>query len=296
MATSSFTQRTPPTSNRKRNSQPTSPRNSPAWRCTNNERLHRKEDRACTQERLDSPVIDTPSKRLRWERQLASRTESQGDGILATPSRPQRPSHARSKDGISGSFQSQGDEDDFQFIEEGSNSTSPAADDNASANSSRTASIAPEHPLSEPSLSTSLEDPLPLGPIATVSQHVLSTLPDPTTPRSSHVGLLHANLLTPDPTPTLPKHSTHFPSPSPSSREEHAQARISRLLLRTKINNLHHQASHANFVLTTRKLREAEDVAQRERKRRREWKALCLVLLLVFICFCWCGMGCGRRW
>lgn len=291
------TQTTPSTSNRKRTSHPTPPSTSSlTWRCPNNERLHREnDDKTCTQEHLGLPIIDTPSKRLRLERRMASRSESQEGEMLATPSRPQRPSHARSRDGNSGSLQGQGDENDFQVIDEESNSTPPSADNNASANSSRTASIAPEHPLSERSPSISYEDSLPPGPTATASQHVLSTLPDPTTPRSSHVGLLHANLLTPDPTPTLLKHSSLSSSPSPPSPEEQAQARISRLLLRTKINDLQHQASHADFVLTQRKLREAQDLAQKERKRRGEWRAVCLVLLLVLVCFCWVGIGCGRR-
>ncbi|KAM0718972.1 hypothetical protein Q7P37_006044 [Cladosporium fusiforme] len=287
-------------------SKATPPSSSSTWRCAGIERLHR-DDHACTNTPPSSPIIDTPSKRMRLERKmagLASQPQSQGT-TQPTPSRPQtRPqtilpavpeSEAASPSASSSNISN------LDLLDSSPNVPGPA-NLNLSNPQSRITSIPALgdltlNDIAVPSSPEGFDAPqLPTGP-GSDSERIPETPPNPSNlPALPH--LTEDNLMALNSNSSISPSSEnpddkntiiHTQAPRTPSLASTTAAQIRRLVLRTKINGLHHQASEEKLSLTSQNLQTATSIIQQESARRRAWKAISILLMfLVFFYAAWC--------
>lgn len=261
------------------------------WRCPH-KRLHL-DNQDCVPISPDSPIIDTPSKyrKMQARRNAALLVNSQA-ATQPTPSGPPAGSHHNTRKGSLTSANSPQDHGDIHGQEESQN-----VDDSqnflipSSPPSHHALERIPETPLADlPS-----SPPLPLLTAENLRQ--LNSQPSHNSARgagapssSSHADLPAASL----------------PAPSVRSLPSAVAHRISRLVLRTKINALKHGASELQLEATRGALETALARIQREVSRVDAWKGTAMALLLLCLAYAaWCQWNsaefafigeCRRKW
>lgn len=286
---------------------PTTTSTPSTWRCADHKRLHR-DNEACTNAPPSSPIVDTPSKRMRSERKLAgSGGQSQSQQTEPTPSRPQRSSQSRPQTGLvldavseeGSSSESEGSVGSFK-LPGSPNSVHPSnyVHPSAPPGSNFTTPALGALSLPDPAVPASwAEDdfniPRPAAEQNSTSDRIPETPANPSIapphlPRLTESNLLALNsnsISSPNPA-NIPSSNAAITSPSPpslpSSTTPSTRARINRLLLRTHLTTLNHRAE---LSLAHQNLLAAQDLARREISRRKFWEAVCLALVMVWVLY-----------
>lgn len=261
------------------------------WRCPH-QRLHL-DNSDCTPISPDSPIIDTPSKyrKMQAGRNLASALGNSQATTQPTPSGPPARNHHKTPEESLASVHSRQGGDDSE--EEDRN-----FDDNQYfLDPSNPPSYDLERVPETPTADLPSSPPLPLLTAENLRQ--LDRQPAHGRARGAEApsSSSHANVLSASP-----------PAPPPSVRSLPSEVahRISRLVLRTKINAANHQASEVQLQEARGALEVALARVRYEASRVNTWMATAIVLLLLCLVYAaWCQYNsaefafieeCRRKW
>ena len=282
------------------NQQPPQP-TSQQWRCFGHERLHR-DNQNCVPISPNSPIIDTPSKynKMMAKRAAASMLNN-SQATQPTPSGPPAGARHDSPDESLGSADSSQDHN-------GSSSSSSNQQDNDAVDDNTNPGFAmPSSPPSHHSSSRIPETPVGLG---------VDPASSPPLPLLTERNLLQLNNqpTSEAPAPASGSHTSHpaaspaAPASAPSIRSLPSEVahKISRLVLRTRINALNHQASERELEATRGALSTALARGRHEASRVTNWRATAMALLLLCLTYAvWCQYNsaefefieeCRRKW
>ena len=267
------------------------------WRCSH-KRLHL-DNQDCIPISPESPIIDTPSKyrKMQAKRNAALLVNSQATSQL-TPSRPPAGSHHNARKGTLSSIAKSPQDHGDNLAQE----QSQAFDNSQTFLIPSSPPIRGVHPL-ERVPETPLADlpsspPLPLLTAENLRQ--LNSQPARQGARGTGAG--------------APSSSSHAdipaasdaPAPSVRSLPSDVAHRISRLVLRTRINALKHEASEMQLKATRGALETVLARVQHEALRVDGWMGTAVALLLMCLAYAaWCRRNsaefafieeCRRKW
>ena len=254
------------------------PSSSNQWRCPH-QRLHL-DNQDCVPISPDSPIIDTPSKyrKMQARRNAALLVDSQAT-TQPTPAGPPARSHRNASKGslasVSNSPQDQGD-NLAQWESQVFQTSRDFLLMPSSPPSRHAAERVPETPLAD------LPSSPPLPRLTAANLHQLNSQPihkssrGPGAPSSSN----HSH-------PDLP--AAFPPAPSVHFLPSEVAHQISRLVLRTRINALKHNASEVQLEAMRAALEAALAKPQHETSRVDAWMGIAVALLLLCLAYAaWC--------
>jgi hypothetical protein len=276
----------------------------PAWRCSeqSHKRLHR-DGEVCTGSPPTSPIIDTPSKRARFERKRTAALLGSGSSQATqpTPSRPAPAKSAPAPSNLRAQTSANADAADGDVVPA---AAAPAQDDDDAVDdrqefdyddtrSSRVDNVEEEEDYFNVAHTPSQHTPSQHG---SASERIPETPFD--IPSSPPLPFLTASNLSAlqDQAPLPPPSQLPFaagaspPPPSVRSLSSAVAAQISRLILRTDINAAHHRASTIQLAAAQGELTVARGQVRQEVVRGDGWRntvVALLVLCLAYVIWCW---------
>ena len=260
------------------NQQPPQP-TSQQWRCFDHERLHR-DNQKCVPISPDSPIIDTPSKynKMMAKRAAASMMNN-SQATQPTPSGPPAGArHDSPEESLDSASSSEGKE----------GSRSSHKQDNSAIDDDNPDFAMPSSPPSHHSSSRVPETPVGFG-VDPASSPPLPLLTE------ENLQQLNNQPTSEAPAPASGSHTFHpaaspaAPAPSVRSLPSEVAHKISRLVLRTRINALNHQASEKELKATRGALTTALASGQHDASRVANWRATSMMLLLLCLAYAaWC--------